>query len=308
MTGDRRGFPRRFLALAGWAVLAGCASSPPRESPLPPPPPRADRSEEIVLLYNGEPVTWGAVAGKLLELNLRGSVDHYLRWRVVEDRRRQLGVANAPEDLRRRAEAVVRDARRQMTEDRFQTQLRSGGTTESEYVARLAASRELDETLTREKILRYLEISEETLEIDRMVFSDEGDARRFAEACRDGGFDRAAEAVAGPALQGRAVRRPREVFPRSAPPHEPVLDPWIVEALASLRPGQTTGAEASRSGLFYVVRLHERRPGKKAAYSDVREEVMESVLRDPPRPEAYEGWIARELARNRVELRAPGRR
>lgn len=297
----------RPLLAAACLALSACSAAVPREAlPPAPPPARTDRADEIVALYNGEPVTWGAVAAKLLELNLRGSLDHYVRWRVVEERRRQLGIQNTPGELRRRAEAVVGQARRQMTDEEFRAQLASAGLTEEGYVGRLAGSREMEETLTREKIVRYLELTEETLEIDRMVLSEESDARRFADACREQGFDRAAEGAAALGLKRRGVRRPREVFPLAAPPADPPLDPWIVDQLLALKPGETTGAETSRSGLFYVVRLHARRPGKKAPYADVQGEVLESVLRDPPRPEAYESWIARELARNRVEVRAPG--
>ena len=74
-------------------VLAGACSSPPPKENLPERTTVVDRKvrpDEIVALYNGEPVAWQAVAEKVLELNLRESVDQYVRWRLVEDRRAAL--------------------------------------------------------------------------------------------------------------------------------------------------------------------------------------------------------------------------
>src|SRR6185295_1333071 len=87
------------------ALAAGCSSAPPREN-LPERSTTVDRRakpDEIVALYNGEPVTWQAVAEKMLELNLKESVDQYVRWRMVEDRKKSLGIVHTPEELRRRA-------------------------------------------------------------------------------------------------------------------------------------------------------------------------------------------------------------
>src|SRR5438093_12901418 len=104
------------LPLLGTALLAACSSAPPREN-LPEratPVERRAKPEEIVALYNGEPITWQAVAEKMLELNLRESVDQYVRWRIVEDRRISLGIVHTPEELRRRAATYLEQAKKTM--------------------------------------------------------------------------------------------------------------------------------------------------------------------------------------------------
>ncbi|HXG61790.1 MAG TPA: hypothetical protein VNO22_10465, partial [Planctomycetota bacterium] len=128
-------------------------------------------------------------------------------------------------------------------------------------------------------------------------------ARRFADRCREAGFDRALEeAGAGP-------RRLREVFPPRlppGPPGAPPLGPGTLEAIRKLQPGEFTGVEAVPGNLFAVIRLRAARPGRPAPYAEVRGEVFESLLSDPPAEDEGRRWIDREFARLRVEYAAPG--
>jgi len=113
------------LLVLGTVLVAACSSAPPKEN-LPERTIVVDRKvkpDEIVALYNGEPVTWQAVAEKVLELNLRESVDQYLRWKLVEDRRAALGIVHTPEELRRRAAASIEQAKKLLGDERFRQQL-----------------------------------------------------------------------------------------------------------------------------------------------------------------------------------------
>ncbi len=298
-----------LLALALGAA-AGCSSPPPRETAVEALPMRAearDRGGEIVALVNGEPVTGRAVADRVLELDPKAAVDQYVRWKIIEDRRTALGIAHAPGELRRRAEAYVGQLKRQAGEAGFRARLAAEKTTEEAYARQLSGSRFLDQMFTLDKIVRYQSLLEDTLEIERMVFVEEADARKFADAAKAKGFDPAVEELLKAGRSPRWGRLPRETFPRTAPPANPVLDAWVVDALLKLKPGGFTGVETSRSNLFYVVRLAAFRPARKASYADAREEVLESVLRDPPSDADYRAWIDREFSRTKVEYRAGGR-
>jgi hypothetical protein len=302
---------RPAAVLLPLVAAASACSSPVPARELPPPPAERrgpERADEIVALLNGEPLSWRAVAEKALEVNLKGAVDEYVRWRIVDERRRALGISNPAGDLRRRAEVLVRETRATMGADDFKAQLGSAGFTEASYVDYLVGLRAFEESLTREKIVRYAALTEDVLEIDRMVFSDEADAGRFAAAAREKGFDRAVDEGGGAAAKGRSFRQPRERFPRSRPPLQPLLDPWIVDALARLKPGELTGVEASRSNAWIVARLVSLRPGNGKPYPDVQGEVLESILTAPPKPEETAQWVASELARAKVEYGAPGPR
>lgn len=299
--------------LVFWAAsalpLAACGSGPRAEPMLPAALPPAQVSPgnggEIVAFYNGEPLRWRVVAEKMLELDLKTAVDQYVRWRVVEDRRKALGISHTPEELGRRAEAYARQVRRQMGDEAFRAQLARDGTTLEAWTARVAGSRFLDETLTLDKILRFNALLEDTLEIDRMMFVEEEEARRFAAKARTGGYEAAAEEIDKGGRGTTRGRIPRETFPRSAPPTDPVLDEWILEALLKMKPGECTGVEHSRSSLHYVVFLRNLRKGRAVAYAEVKGEVMEGILADPPSTPDYRRWFDRELARCRIEYGDP---
>lgn len=284
-----------------WAmlILGGCASGPGRDAPSPSPAEgRRERDDAIVALYNGEPLRWRTVAERMLELDPRTSVETYVRWRVVEDRRKELGVAPGPDELRRRAEAQVAQARKSLPDKELKDRLASEGLTEKEYVKRLSESNWLLRTLTLDLIVRYQTLMDGTLTIDRVAFADEAEARRFASRCKEAGFDAAAEAVAS--LKG--VRKlPRETFARTAPPLDPVLDSWIVQALDALPSGGVTDVESSRSDLKYVVRLVGKTAGTPGPS---KEAVLESVLKEPPAPEEIRAWIASRLAAAKIEYPA----
>ncbi len=296
---DLRG-PAALLLLAG----ASCGPAPTR-----PPPPLLDpasdarraKDEEIVALLNGRPLAWRSVAERLMETDLKRAVDQYARGRIVEDRREALGLVHAPAELRRRAEALARQARGQLGDAAFRERLSGEGFTEESYVEHLAGSRWLDESLALEKIVRWEGIRRGTLEIDWMIFSDAEDARRFLEACREKGFDAAAGAFQG---AGRVTRRPRESFPRGippGPPSAPALDPRTAEALGRMKPGEVSGIEPGGPGLRHVIRLAASRPGRDAPYAELKDGVFEGILRDPPAPAECLRWIESEFAAARIE-------
>ena len=292
------------------AALAACSSGPPKEN-LPDRatsmPERRAKSDEIVALLNGEPITWLTVAEKVLELNLRESVDQYVRWRIVDDRRKALGITHTPDELRKRAAVYLEQIKKQVGEERFRQQLVREGATEDSKRAQIEGSAFLSQILTLDKIVRFAAMQEDQLEIDRVYFADEAEARRFREAAEAKGFDAAAKELPAERTSARG-RIPREVFPRTAPPADPVLDPWIVEALLKLPPGGITGVEMSRSSLYYVGRLHGIRKAREAVYTQVHNEVVDGILKDPPGQQEYLRWMEREVVRCRVEYSDGGSR
>jgi hypothetical protein len=284
------------------AALAACGSPPPKEN-LPERtsvPEQRARPDEILALFNGEPITWQTVAEKVLELNLRESVDQYVRWRIVEDRRKALGISHTPEELRRRAATYLDQIKRQVGEERFRQQLAREGATEDSKRAQVEGSAFLSQVLTLDKIVRFAAILEDQMEIDRVYFADEAEARRFKDAVDAKGFDGAAKDLPAERTSARG-RLGRELFPASAPPADPMLDPWIVAELQKLPPGGVTGVEMSRSNLYYVVRLRGTRKGREVVYSQVRDEVLEGILKDPPAQQEYLRWMEREVVRCRIE-------
>jgi hypothetical protein len=292
----------RLVLGAVLVATAACSSGPPREN-LPErttPLERRAKGDEIVALLNGQPVTWQAVAEKVLELNLKESVDQYVRWRIVEDRKAAMAITHTPEELKRRAAAYLDQVKKQLGEERYRQQLAREGATEEAKRAQLEGSQFLAQVFTLDKIVRYAALLEDQIEIDRVYFADEAEARRFREAAGARGFDAAAKEFV-PERKAARGRLPRETFPKSQPPADPLLDAWILEELLRLKPGDLTGVEMSRSNLYYVVRLLGIRKGREVVYSQVREEVLEGIYRDPPAQQEYLRWMEKEMARCRVE-------
>jgi hypothetical protein len=293
------------LVLTGTVILlaAACSSGPPREL-LPErsaSPDRKVKPDEIVAILNGEPLSWQVVAEKTLELNLKESVDQYVRWRIVEDRKTALGIVHSPDELRRRAASYLEHAKKSLGEERLRQQLVREGITEEAKRTQLEASSFLQQVFTLDKIVRYAALIEDQIEIDRAYFKDEAEARRFHQAAMAKGFDVAAQELVTGERTSERGRIPREAFPRSQPPAEPLLDPWILDEVLKLPPGATTGVEMSRSNLYYVVRLRGIRRGRNVVYSEVKGEVLESILSDPPGQQEYLRWMEREWAHSRIE-------
>jgi hypothetical protein len=290
-----------LAALAG--LTAGCSSGPTpeflpeRSTPL---SDHRSKADEIVAFYNGEPLTWQVVAEKTLELRLKESVDQYVRWRIVEDRKAALGIAHSAKELHLRAAAYLDQARRQLGTGGFKLQLDREGVTEEAKLAQIEKSAFLSQLLTLDKIVRFSEFLEDRFEIDRAYFADEEEARTFHERCGAKGFDDAAQELLAERKPNRG-RLPRESFTKSRPSLSPVLDPWIVEELGRQSPGAVTDVERSQSNLYYVIRLQGFRKGRDVVYSQVKDEVSESVLKDPPAQQDYGRWMERELGRCKVD-------
>ncbi|HEV3026477.1 MAG TPA: peptidylprolyl isomerase [Planctomycetota bacterium] len=292
-----------FLSAASAWFAAGCSASPQKEflpersAPL---TDRRSKSDDIIAFYNGEPLSWQVVAEKTLELRLKESVDQYVRWRIVEDRKAALAIVHTPRELHLRATGYLEQGRRQLGAAGFQLQLDREGVTAEAKLAQIEKSAFLSQLLALDKIVRFSEVVEDRFEIDRAYFADEAEARIFHERTRAKGFDDAARELV-PERKPNRGRLPRESFTQSRPPLNPVLDPWIIEELGRLGPGEVTGVETSQSNLYYVIRLQGFRKGRDVVYSQVKDEVSESVLKDPPTQQDYARWMERELGRCKVD-------
>ncbi len=280
-------------------ALAACASPRPATRPDPIPgeadPKRAD--SRIVAFLDGAPITWREVAERVLELERRRSIDLFLRWKILESARERLGIGNTPEDLERRADAMIAQYRKSQGDDLFRKQLEEQGFTEVSYRSFVLQNRLFVEKLTLEKMVRYSYVTEGWVEIDRHLFSDEADAERFVAEAGGKGYDTAADSLKD--QKGRVVRRPREIFIRDLPPSD--LEPATVERMFQLSSGALGGVERNRSGLFCVYLVRKRSPADSATYESVRQRVFEWILEDPPADSELAGWIDLQLKRSKIE-------
>jgi hypothetical protein len=258
-------------------LLAACAAPPPPPIPeLSRPPERRIRGDEVVALLDGQPLTWQKVAEKTLELDLKGSVDQYVRWKIVEDRRLELGIRHEAAELKRRAELYLEQVKSDLGHDGWRRKLLDEGIPEAEYLRRLEGSAFLSQILLFDKIVRYADLVEDTIEADAAVLATAAEA----DALEKSGADRA--------WPGRLA------FPRSRPPAG-----LPAEAVLGLRkgpPGVIIRLDSPEAGRYSLWRLKAVKAGRKEPYGELRREVWDALCARPPGPEDYQRWMDAALA------------
>lgn len=286
---------------AALLVLLGCGTPATREvRPLADglSESRRKKDDEIVALFNGRPVTWRAVAEHALESDFRAAVDRYVRSLIVQERRTALGIVNTPGDLRRRAEALVQASLKEPGKEAFLSRIDREGLSLEAYIERLAGSRALDEALALEKVVRTQAIRHGTLEVERVVFADPEDARKFSDSVSAKGFDASAEAFAG---SGRATRLPPEILCLGSPSDPSPAEASLLRILGGMKPGEVTGVLAAPGDSRQVIRLRAMTPGRLLPPGEERERVLEGILRDPPSAAEIRGWLDAEFSRGTLE-------
>lgn len=72
------------------------------------------------------------------------------------------------------------------------------------------------------------------------------------------------------------------------------------DAVATLEPGVTIGPPA-KGEVFLIVRLHERRPGRKKTFAEARPEIEQGLL-FVRQQEALAAWLARREEGSTIEV------
>lgn len=281
-------------------TLAACGPAR-RPDPLPELPRSEDRpvrGDRVVAFLDGQPITWQAVAEKALELDPKGAVDQYVRWRIIEDRKRELGIRHAPEELRRRAESYVARLKAGTGPEAFRAELLRQGLNEAAYVRQLESSDFLAQILTFDKIVRYADILEECLEYDVLDFGSAAEAEAFRGRATD--FEAALKTLP----PGAGARRLR--FPRSRPPAgSGIISHEFLQKLMNVESGAIIGVEIAPENRYIIARARTPRGARKATYEEVRREVWEDILSHPPGPQEYSQWMEQARAARKVEYGAP---
>ncbi len=275
-------------------ALAACgpARRPDPLTELPRSEERHVRGDRVVAFLDGQAVTWQAVAEKALELDPKGAVDQYVRWRIIDDRKRELGIRHTPEELRQRAETYVAQLKGATGPEGFRTQLVRQGLSEAAYLRQLEGSEFLDQILTFDKIVRYADLLEECLNVDLYEFGSAAEAEAFR-----------AQPAGAPPPPGATLRRLR--FARSRPPIGGGISPEFLEKLMNAVSDAIIGVEKGPGNRYSVARLRPPRTGRKAAYDEVRREVWEDILSHPPGPQEYSQWMEQARAARKVEYGGP---
>ena len=110
--------------------------------------------DEIVAFLDGRPLSRREVTDRAMEVDGRGLIDQYVRWKLRRDRLAELGISNTEEELRARARVILDAFRLGEGEEAYRRQLEDAGLTEDEYIRRFSATPEFAD---QAKLDKYLE-------------------------------------------------------------------------------------------------------------------------------------------------------
>ena len=143
-------------------LLACCAG---RSEPLPPLDPPGPRMSEVVATWDGAPVTRGDVVQTALEIDFPNLLRRHLMRRLIEAKRRELGIENSPDELSKFALAWTREFKTRQPAD-FEQALKDSKKTEVEFACAYAKEPALAARLANEKIVAYALLTQDALQVD----------------------------------------------------------------------------------------------------------------------------------------------
>ncbi|HEY3225963.1 MAG TPA: peptidylprolyl isomerase [Planctomycetota bacterium] len=292
---------RLLPALPALLLAAACAAPGPRETPAAPPPNIFDppasadpQDDAVVAFIDEQPVRWRDVVDRAMSARGKELIDQYILWKLRRERIQELGIRNTPEELRNRAKVGLEAKRAQVGDEDLKKWLAAQKLTEAEVIERLAQNPEFDESVKNEKAAAYTMLTEASIEIDAIAFTDPQEAASFATLVGRLSFGEAAERLAmTPNLQGKAAHWPRHRFPRGLAPDAIAASPELERKLFAMNKGQTTGVERAGGGILVIINVVDAHPADPAPYAKIADRVMADVLRQPPSPEQIRLWIER---------------
>ena len=295
--------------LAVLLLSAGCGATTPKAEPAAPPPlnpgdaaPETPPQDAPPVAYiDDQPVTWKAVVDHAMTSRGRELIDKYILWKLRQDRLEELQVRNTPDDLRRRAQLWIDAMEKQVGAEGIQKKLDEMKMTKKDWVERFMASAEFDEHVRSEKAVVYTMLTDASIEIDTVAFTDAQQAEDFAVLAGRTSFVEATERLqSATAVKGRVAYWPRHRFPRGLAPDVIAANPELERKLFTLKKGQTTGVETTAKNILLVIHVVGTHPASTGSYKDNAEKVMAEILRQPPSEEQIRLWMDRLFKSKRI--------
>jgi hypothetical protein len=286
--------PHLFLIL----LLYGCGSQAVRETPSKPPPENPGDLEPQdrppVAFIDNRPVTWQEVVDHSMSARGRELIEKYILWKLRKEKLDELGIGNTREDLRRRAQLYVDALENQMGEAAFKKALEESKMTKASRVESLAANPEFDELLRTEKGVVTSLLTEASIEIDTVAFTDNQEAAQFAVGAARTSFGHAVERLQSASNSvGKIGYWPRHRFPRGLAPDAIAAAPALERKLFGMKKGQTTGVESAKGNILVVVHVVDVHPPDATPYANMADRVMAELLRNPPGSDRITLWMER---------------
>jgi hypothetical protein len=294
--------------LCALILTAGCAGPNRRENPAAPPPsnpgdapPDVGQDNPVVAFIDEEPVYWRAVVDHSMATRGKELIEQYILAKLRRDRVQELGIKNTPDELKRRAKVGLDAERRRAGPEQFQKWLDAQKLTEDQVVDRLAGNPNFDEIVKAEKAVAYSLLTEASIEIDTVAFTEEQEAAAFTAMAGRTSFGEAAERLATtPNLQGKVAHWPRYRFAVGLAPDAIADSVELEQKLFTMKKGQTTGVERTSKNILVVIYIVETYPAAPAAYPAIADKVLAEILRQPPSKDQIRLWLDRLLKSKRI--------
>src|SRR5258705_11235903 len=205
-------------------------------------PPRIPQEDPVVAFIDEQPGGRRDVVHRAMISRGKELIDQYILWKLRRERIQELGIRNTPEELGKRARVGLDAKRDQGGDEALKKWLDAQKLTEAEALARLAQNPEFDEVVKNEKAVTYTMLTEASIEIDTVAFTDPLEAATFATLVGRTSFNEAAERLAmTPNLQGKAAHWPRHRFPQGLAPDAIAAAPELERKLFAMKRGTATG-------------------------------------------------------------------
>jgi hypothetical protein len=291
-------------------LLAGaCGSTPIRETPAAPPPlnpgdvapDNSPQDDAPVAYIDDQPVPRRAVVDYAMTSRGKELIEKYILWKLRKDRLDELKVKNTPDDLRTRARLWIELLEKQVGEAGIKKKLDEMKMTKENWVERFVASGEFDEHVRNEKAVVYSMLTDASIEIDTVAFTDPQEAASFAAQVGKSSFGQACERLqVATNVQGRIAYWPRYRFPRGLAPDVIAATPELEKKLFGMKKGETTGVESTSKNILVVVHVFDTHAAAPGTYAAIADKVMAEILRQPPSEEQIRLWMDRLFKSKRI--------
>jgi len=299
----------RFIPLVSALIFfSGCGAPPLREEPAKPPPPNHGDAipdapppqDDIVAFIDKEPVRLREVIDHAMAARGKELIDKYILWKLRKDKIEELGIVNTPEDLRKRAELIVSAYRKKVGEEQFKKDIAARGMTESAYLDTFVKNAEFDEHVKTEKAVTFALLTEPSIEIDTVAFTDQSEATAFTLLCGKVTFPVAVERLqTAPDVRGKVGYWPRHRFPQGLAPDVIASSPELEKKLFAMKKGQTSGVETAKN-MLVVIYIVETHPGVATSFASMHDRIVAEILRQPPSNDQLALWLDRLFKAKRI--------
>lgn len=275
------------------ALLAGACSGdgqprPARSVSLPPgrndaPPP----AHTVVAWVNDRPITRDALLDSILSRDYKRTVDLHVVQVMMEERKRELGIAHTDAELKERARLFVAKMKDSNPEG-FAQSLQKSGRSEPELVEAVAGGASLKLVFGNEKALVYDLLSQGYSRVDiAFVGSIEEADRYHADPASVKPREMLRDVRLSPLMYPAAFRRDLVDQILQADPADP--DRRAVRAALRAGPGAVH------------VTVRERVAGRPGSYAALQADVLQEVLRRPPDTHELEMWANALFAGSKIK-------